>query len=330
MRRPAAALLVAGLLIGVACGGGSAGKQDVASIIHRLIVASGGSDTGQLVSYTGRLPDSLPARPPEYPGSGLIVSMRRPASTNLATPSPTAGTIAQPTLYFLVYDTPDPRQKVLDYFNAQLDQSPWQLQGTVSTSEFDSLQFAKADDADITGVVSIVRVGDDGHTSILVSLQDAGAFRQQTPVYHPAESLSPPKGFPSDVPLYDGATIISTVFLRQPGNESYLVDFITRDSADRVLTFYRQASADRGWTVLPGAPLGVAQRLDFHDANSDIQGSLLVDAFPQDSAFTEVKLQVQLNPNRTPVTPTTGSPPAAATPPPSSATPPAPAATASR
>lgn len=327
------ALLLAGLIGGSACGGGGgASNEHIASIIDRLLVGSGSADTGQLESYTGRLPDGLPVKPPEYPGAKLIVSSRRPAaSAATATPNPAAGTTASPTLYFIVYDTSDVRQKVLAYYEAQLDKSPWQLQGAYSTAELDSLQFAKTDDADITGIVSIVRGGDDEHTGILVSLQDAGAFRQQPPPYQRGDSLAPPKGFPEDVPLYDGATIIGNAFLHQPGNDSYLIDFITHDSADKILAFYQQASADRGWVVLSGAPLGVAQRLDFHDDKSDIQGDLLVDAFLRDPSYTEAKLQLQVNPSRTPValTPATGTP-STGTPPAPTNTPPAPTATASR
>jgi hypothetical protein len=333
MRLPLPALLLAGLLgalLASACGGGSADNQHIASIIHRLLVSANTSDTGKLESFTGRLPDGLPAKPPEYPGASLVVSSRRSAATTGSTPQPAATSVPQPELYFIVYDTGDDRQQVLDFYEKALDQKPWQLESAFSTAELDSLQFSNSDDADISGVISIARGGDDKRTSILVSLQDAGAFRQQLPPFQPAKSLPLPNGFPPDLPIYKDANITSNAFLRQPGNNSYLVDFLTTASQDDVIAFYRQTFADKGWTVLPGAPLGVQQRLDFHDAQSDIQGSLLADAFPADSRYVEVKLQVQVNPARTPVsvvtpnaTPGTGTPPA----PTKTSTPPAPTGT---
>ncbi len=55
---PAASLAgLLGLLLTSACGG--SGGQHTASIIHRLLVASSSSDTSQLESFTGRLPDGL-------------------------------------------------------------------------------------------------------------------------------------------------------------------------------------------------------------------------------------------------------------------------------
>jgi hypothetical protein len=328
-RLPLAALLLVGLLgalLASACGGGSADNQHIASIIHRLLVAASASDTGKLESFTGSLPDGLPAKPPEYPGASLIVSSRRPAATNGSTPQPAATSIPQPELYFIVYDTGDDRQKVLDFYQKALDQKPWQLESAYSTAELDSLQFSNSADADISGVISIARGGDDKRTSILVSLQDAGAFRLATPPFQPEASLPLPNGFPPDLPIYKGAIITSNAFLRQPGNDSYLVDFLTTASQDEVIAFYRQTFTEKGWTVLPGAPLGVEQRLDFHDAQSDIQGVLLVDPFADDSRYMEVKLQVQVNPARTPAA-LTPQPSGTGTPPASTATPPAPTPT---
>ena len=327
MRLLLPALLVAGLgmaLLAAACGGGESDDERVAAIIHRLLVSASAADTAELESFAGRLPEGLPAAPPAYPDARLIVSSRRPAAIG-ATPAPADGTVAEPTLYFIVYDTNASRQQALDFYLDALDEDPWQLASAAATLELDSLQFSNTDDADISGVVSIARGGGDNRTSILISMQDAGAFRRELPPYRTGESLPLPRGFPPDLPIYQGATVIGNGFVRSPGNDSYLVDFITTAGADDVRAFYRDVFAQREWTVLPGAPLGVDERLDFHDETSDIQGDLLIEAFPQDARFTEVRLQVEVNPARTPaaLTPQPSRTPASpsATPPPVTATP---------
>ena len=304
MRLLLPALLLAGLagaLLASACSrGGGSDDERMAAIIHRLLVSASASDTAELESFAGRLPEGLPSAPPAYEGARLIVSSRRPAAAS-ATPGAATGDIPEPTLYFIVYDTADERQQVLDFYLEALDEEPWRLESTAATVELDSLQFSNTEDADISGVVSIAGGGGDGRTSILISMRDAGAFRRERPPYQPGDSLPLPKGFPPDLPVYEGATVIGNAFVRQPANNSYLIDFITTADAAEVLAFYREAFAQRKWTVLSGAPLGVEERLDFHDEQSDIQGDLLVETFPKDARFTEVKLQVEVNPARTPV-----------------------------
>jgi hypothetical protein len=317
MRLLLPALLVAGLgvaLVAAGCGGGKSDDERVAAIIHRLLVSASAADTAELESFAGRLPEGLPAPPPAYPDARLIVSSRRPAAV-VATRAAADGAIPEPTLYFIVYDTDASRQQVLDFYLDALDDGGWQLESAYATVELDSLQFSNSEDADLSGVVSIARGGGDARTSILISMQDAGAFRRELPPYRTGESLPLPRGFPPDLPIYQDATVIGNALVRAPGNDSYLVDFITTASASDVLAFYRDAFAQREWTVLAGAPLGVEQRLDFHDETSDIQGELLTEAFPKDARFTEVKLRVEVNPERTPaaLTPQPSRTPARAT-----------------
>lgn len=305
------------VLLSSGCGG-SEGSDigQTASLIHRLLQAASSTGTGELQSYVGKLPEGLPVKPPQYPGSTIIVSNRQPAPTGAGEPTPDAsGNIPQPMLYLIVLDTADARTKVFSYYEGALEKEPWQLASTFSTEELDTLQFSDASDPDISGVVTIARGGEDDRTSVLISLQDAGAFRQQLPPFKLQESLPVPGAFPSDIPVYEGATVTGSAFVRQAGDESLLVIFLTKESEDEVTDFYRNVFQQLGWTVQAGAPLGVEQRFNFQDEAGEVQGDVLADAFARDPSYTEVRIQVRQKANRepgeanTPVTTPTASPP---------------------
>ena len=297
VRFSALALLAGLLLLVAACAGDGDGRT--AGVIHRLLLAAATDSSGTLESFPGRLPDDLPVEPPRYPGAGLIMSSRQPAPVTDTEVGPEES-IPQPTLYFIVFDTTDGREDVFDFYEDALDEDPWQLESTFSTGELDSLEFSNVDDADIAGAVSIASGGEDGRTSILISLQDAGAFREEAPPFELGASLPVPKEFPDDVPLYPDSTITSTAFFREPGSESFLVIFLTTDSQDEIAGFYRDQFHQRDWSVLEGAPLGLEERIDFRDEGGDVQGSLLADRFSRDPGYTEVRLQVRVNPAREP------------------------------
>ena len=298
------------IALAAACGGSNGSETDTASLVHRLLLASTSDQGGELETFVGKLPDSLPVAPPRYPGSKLVVSSRQPAVT-ATTPTPdAAGNLSQPLLYLIVLDTAASREKVFRYYEGALEKDPWQIESTFSTENVDTLQFSDLSDADITGVVTIARGGADNRTSVLISLQDAGAFRRQLPPYEREESVPVPEQFPSDVPVYDKGTVTGSAFVREPGDESFLLVFITKDAKDRVLDFYRTAFQQSGWTVQAGEPLGVQERSNFQDSAGTIQGDILTNAFERDPSYTEVSIQFRQASNREPVTTT----PAAATP----------------
>ena len=294
------ALAAAALAFAAACGGGGGNSDErVASVIHRLLLAAGTDDTSQLESFPGELPEGLPVDPPLYPGAELIVSSRQPGPVGQGAPTAEAGT-PQPVLYFIVLDTDDSRSDVFTFYEEELDSEPWQLDGTVSTPDLDTIQFTNAEDLDLSGAVSIASGGEDGRTSILISLQDAGAVLEDLPPFESEESLPLPKEFPEDVPLYDGAINTSTAFFREPGNESFLLIFLTRDDKEDVIAFYREELEAAGWTVEDGESIDTELRLTFEDSAGDVFGSVLADTFARDDEYVEVTIQVAVNPDRTP------------------------------
>src|SRR5690606_13681579 len=65
-------------------------------------------------------------------------------------------------------------------------------------------------------------------------------------------SRSLPVGFPEDVPIYQGAEesiIYDTYFERGQGGQAFIVTFLTRDSQDDVIEYYRSEFEGRGWVV---------------------------------------------------------------------------------
>lgn len=291
------ALLLGAFVAVSACSGGEgADEERIAGIIHRLLVAAGTEGTEQLESFPGALPDDLPVELPIYPGADLLVSNRQPAPfTDFESSS---SDVPQPLLYFIVMDTSDSREDVFAYYEEALDQDPWQVQSSFSTEQLDTLQFFYVKDIDIGGVVSITRGGADDRTSILVSLQDAGAFVDEEPPFELQPSLTLPRAFPPEIPLFEGATITGTAFFREPGLQSFLIVFLTTSGQDDVIDFYREAFQANGWTVQDTAAFGLEGRIDFRDAAGDIQGDVFANRFQRARQYTEVSVQVQLDPSR--------------------------------
>ena len=288
-------LLACAFLFAAACGGGNEDRS--AGIIHRLLLSSQPSESGTLESFVGRLPDGLSAAetPPQFPGADLIVSSRQAATreaSGLGQPA------SQAAIYLIVLDTDAARPRVFAFYEEALDKEPWQLEASASTEELDTLEFSNPGNLDISGVVTIARGGEDERTTILVSLRDAGARQEELP-FELAASLPIPRTFPPDVPVYQGATITGTLFLREPGNENFFLVFLTTDGQDAVVEFYRQTFEGQGWTV-EGDTLGLADRISFEDAERDLQGEVFVDRFSQDRQYTEVVIQLRVNPAREP------------------------------
>jgi hypothetical protein len=307
-----ALLLALPLTLAAAC---ASDDDRSAGLIHRLLLAAGTETSGELESFVGRLPEGLPVQPPQYPDADIILSSRQPAPLRQDQPATPEAELPRPMLYLIVLDSTDGRDAVFSFYEEALDDDPWQLDATFSSEQLDTLEFTYVEDADISGVVSIARGGEDDRTSILVSLQDAGALANEEPPFELGESLPVPRTFPKDVSVYGGAVITDTAFLREPGNESYLLVFLTQDNQNDVMEFYRGEFQDNGWTVLAGAPFGLEEQIDFRDENNDIQGQVLADRFSRDRAYTEVRLQVRVNPAREPpgsaldATPTLTAPP---------------------
>ena len=284
------------LLLAAACGGDGNEDERIADIIQRMVVAARASDTGAVDNFPGELPDGLPAQPPLYLGAKLIGSTRilAPAPVTDEEDSVDAEQSALTALYFIVLDTADSRDRVSDFYRAELDADPWQLDSWASTQELDRLDFSNRSDADIGGIVQIVPADDGEGVTIFISIQDAGAQVEDDAPFEPGEGLQIPRSFPEAVTEYSDAIVTSTAFQRAVDSENFLLIFITTDSPATVVAFYQSALTELGWTVEEREPAANELRLHFEDEAGDIEGDLIVDRLLEDADYTEVDLRLQV------------------------------------
>jgi hypothetical protein len=309
-RRPALALVLVAALLALAgafaaCGESSS-DEETAGVVHRLLLAALAQDPESLESFPGDLPPDMPADVPVYPGGEVIVSAREIRPPDDAIEEPAAGDPVV-ALYFILIGTRDESADVFAYYSEALDEDPWQIEQTVATSELQRIDFSLIADPDVGGTLDIARGRGDEATTIIISIQDSGAEQIGDAEYELPESLPVPAQWPPEVPIYEGATITSSAFVREPGRESILVTFLTEDSQDDVVAFYRSTFTKLGWLVEDVATDDLSDRFSFGDRGDEINGDLRADRFGRDRDYTEVAISIQQQPGREPEgTPTEG------------------------
>jgi hypothetical protein len=276
-----------------------AGCQDdderVSDIIQRFLLAGRGDVPTKVERFVGELPEGLPVEPPLYPDAEILTSTRlRPGAG--ATDQST-GEALQGAVYFILLDTPDDREDVYRFYEEALEEDPWQLEQTASSEEVDRLDFSSVADIDITGSVTLVQGEEDEETSILIFLQDAGATSAEDEEFAEGTTAILPASFPPEIPIYDEAIVLGTGSLREPGRESFLLQFITLDSEDEVVDFYRETFEDEGWTVEEGDPAAGEGALRFESEDGSVEGDIEVQEFLQDDQYLLVRITVSATPS---------------------------------
>lgn len=280
--------MLVGLIVYATAGNGGGGS-DAAGVLDGFIRLGPSGGEG-IESYAGNPPPGYPSDMPQYPGSKIIVSFLIRSD--------------QGNSYFVVYQTSDATDKVLSYFQEHLDDDPWQVEVSQASPEFSGVQFTRPDDADVQGDVSVNRSEIDNRTSIYVSYQDLTPSSRQAPppdeFVLPASRALPP-GFPNDVPIFKGkdtTTVTTTYFERGQGATSFYVSFLTKDSQDDVIDFYRAEFEKRGWTVTDSASSSLSSfelSIDFKDGpRQELQGSVRADSFAEDADYTKVDLLLEV------------------------------------
>lgn len=278
---PALAVAASALAL-VACGGDDGDKTE--RILERLMTSGQGQDA-QVRAFVGEMPVGLPWEIPIYPGSELLASF----------------VLEQPELsaYFIMLDSDDTAAQVLEFYEAALDEDPWQAESVISSQQLMALQFSRIDDANVDGRLTVDSLAEGG-SSVAISLQtiqEDGAPEEEP--FQPGASRPLPSHFPSEVPLYPGSTVIEASWLRSPGAVEFLVTFLTRDAQEDVIDFYREELAGQGFVVTDEAGAGFTLVLSFSDAVAgDLEGGVTADIFEEDPAYTRVDIQVLVGAGR--------------------------------
>ena len=282
--------VVVGILVFVFAGdGGGGGGGNAAGIVEGLLRLTPDSNT-QVDSYKGALPPDLPVDIPMYGNADPVVSfvIVTPGGTN----------------YFVVLTTNDPADDVFSYFREQLDDDPWQVEIGQTGSQITGIQFTRPDNADVSGVITVHHSDLDDVTSILLTYEDLSAALTPgtgatTPLLGQSKPLPP--GFPEGVPIYgtDGGTIvIDSYFQRGQGGQLFAVTFLTQDSQDDVIAYYRGEFEGKNWTVTDSTETDTtsfAVGIEFDDGEETLNGQITADTYEEDAAYTRVDLVVQVS-----------------------------------
>jgi hypothetical protein len=252
----------------------------------------GQADQANITSFEGELPPEFAPDFPIYEDAEVVVSIAMASE--------------QGTGYLIVMSTPDSTSEVYEFYNTRLDAEPWQVEIGRSSAEFTGLRFLRPDNIDVSGDVSLHRSELGDRTVIYLSYSDISQAILPGGDTSPF-SLGPtrplPVGFPGDIPIYQGAeesVILDTYFERGQGGQAFIVTFLTRDSQDDVIEFYRQDFEGKGWVVSDAGveSTSFALGIEFDDGPAQsISGTITADSFENDPAYTQVDLLVTTRSN---------------------------------
>ena len=281
------AVIVGAIVFFVASGGDDEDEPSAAAGIVDGLMRLGQADQSNIQSFAGTLPPDFAPEFPIYEGADVVVSI--------------AIASEQGTGYLIVMSTPDPTSDVFAFYTDALDQEPWQVEIGRSSQEFTGLRFLRPDNIDISGDVSLHRSDLGERTVIYLSYSDISQAilpGGPTDPFSTGISRELPAGFPEDVPIYQGTEdtiILDTYFERGQGGRAFIVTFLTRDSQNDVIEYYRDEFEARGWVVSDAgvSSTSFALAIEFDNGpDQSISGSISADSFEDDPAYTQVDLLV--------------------------------------
>ena len=262
-------------------GGDERLNANVGSVINAF---TQGQAPGTLRRFDGALPPGYPADLPVYENAEIVSSLVQINDDD--------------ALFLAVYDTADPREDVAAYYKEALDTGDFQVDATQDGRESTIVQFTRTDDADVSGVVLVTESAEQDVTTIFYSVEViSGADDVDIEPFEPRVSRPLPEGFPDAVPQYPDAVVIETVFQRDAQNDVHGVAFITRDTTESVLEYYREEFDALGWTVsdadVSQSTIEEAQGINFESEDGETTGSVIAGAFEDDRNYSRVELQVR-------------------------------------
>ena len=282
--------VIVGILVFVFAGGSDdGGDGNAAGIVEGLLRLTPDSNT-RVDSFKGELPPELPTDIPLYEMADPVVSFA------IVTPNGTN--------YFIVLTTSDTADEVFSYYRSQLDADPWQVEIGQTGSDITGIQFTRPDNADVSGVITVHHSDLDDITSILLTYEDLSAAL--TPGTGPTapllgQSRPLPPNFPESVPIYGGgeeSIVIDSYSQRGQGGQLFAVTFLTEDSQDEVIDYYRGEFESQQWTVTDSTntdTTSFAVGIEFDDGEETLNGQLTADTYEEDATYTRVDLVIQVS-----------------------------------
>lgn len=282
----AVAAVVPAVVIGAAVwfffgddGGGGHADANATSLLNAFTAGSEGVETTR---YEGELPPGYPDSLPAYDDADVIASVVQVQGDGLG--------------FIAVHDAGRPRDDVAAEMRGFYDNDPWQIDLGQDGRDATVYQFTRIDDPDISGLVLLTESKDGGSTTIITSVQLAtgGEDREDEP-YTPVAGRPAPEGFPSELPVFDGAVIIESAFQTAAEGKSFAVTYIVKAEIDDVIEYYRQGLEDAGLTVEDGdpstSPLEDAQLITFVGEDPALEGEVAVGVFTEDDGYVQIDVR---------------------------------------
>jgi hypothetical protein len=240
-------LLMVGLLsllaVASACGGGG-GKE----------VTLPGNGGNVKVTTGGELPSDFPNDFPIFEGANLTGTV--------------TGEQEGQSGYFATWETDASMQDVTDFYKQALDKDPWKSSGVFTSGQGTVITFARADNENFGGGVTI---SGDGKTQIVAFLgegagqaptSEATTEEQPTPEGEATPSEQQPSGqaelpnevalpndYPSDVaPIPSGALVTQASSYTTEGKTSFAVNYLTKEDPQSIADFYDSKVPGNGWS----------------------------------------------------------------------------------
>ena len=284
--------IVVGAIVFALAGGGDSGSKSVGGVLDFFFRQ--GSSPENVQSFQGEAPPTFPTDFPVYDGASIYAGFQIiPEQGNGVS-------------YYVIGSTPDDIDKVYNWYINAFNGDTWAVEIARSSDDFTGVRFTRPDDPDVSGDVTLHQSELDERTTIFVTYQDLTPAQGVGPAdtkFVLKASRPLPANFPSsDIPIYDsknGESVVTDTYIEKaPGGTSYIVSFLTKDSQDDVIEFYRDAFEAKGWTVEDAendAATSFQVGIAFTDGpKQEVQGTILTDAFEDDTSYTKVDILVQV------------------------------------
>jgi hypothetical protein len=170
--------------------------------------------------------------------------------------------------------------------------------------------------ASVSSALRALGAGEDQKSSVIYILQITPADPVVSPFVQPEARPIPPT-YPAPFLVRDGSIPVAIEWTVEPAGSAYQILFLTRETLADVADGYREILRGQGLNITLDEAQGTATSIEFASADNQMIGSIAIDTFSEDDAYTEATVQVQVAPGFTPGAPSGATP----TPPAGSATP---------